>query len=181
MVRKKREALEQVLELVERLLDMYQQGYGRKGRIILSYLIEQGGVVPEEIIGRKLGLKSNEARKILQILAEQGIISFRRVASRERSRQGWYIDTDNLESIIINRLKRALEKLKTRLEYEMQTNIYYCPHDFYKATIDEAFDIGFTCPRCGSILEEYGGERSASFLREKIKEIESLLKDIGAL
>ncbi len=181
MSRKKREALEQVLDLAEKLLDMYQPGYGKKARIILNYIIEQGGVVPEEIIGRKLGLKSNEARRILQILAEQGIISFRRVASRERSRQGWYIDTDNLESIIINRLKRSLEKLKIRLDYELQANLYYCPHDLNKFTAEEAFSRDFICPRCGSILEEYGGEKTAEFLREKIKEIEKVLRENGVL
>ena len=81
------EALNQVMSLVESMLDMYQPGYGRKARLILNFIIDQGGIVPEEIIGKKLDLKSNEIRKILQILAEQGIISFRRVASRDKSRQ----------------------------------------------------------------------------------------------
>ncbi len=175
------EALNQVMSLVESMLDMYQPGYGKKARLILNFIIDQGGIVPEEIIGKKLDLKSNEIRKILQILAEQGIISFRRVASRDKSRQGWYIDTENIESIFINRLKKALEKLKIRREYEMQPGMYYCPVDHLRFTFEEALENDFICPRCGSILEEYDGALAVKFLDKKISEIEEFLKSIGAL
>ncbi len=181
MVRSSKRAVEQVGELVEALLEMHTPGYGKKARIIYDYLVQKGTVVPEEIIGKTLGLKSNEARRILQILAEQGIISFRRMASKDRSMQGWYIDVENLESVLITRLKRALEKLRIRLEYERQPGIYYCPVDRLRFTIEEALAYDFICPRCGSPLEEYDGSQAAKVLEEKIKAIEGVLRKIGAL
>jgi len=179
LVRGSKRAINQIAELVEALLDMHTPGYGKKARLIFDYLVEQGTVIPEEYISKNLGLKSNEARRILQILAEQGIISFRRMASKDRSLQGWYIDTENIESVLITRLKRALEKLKIRLEYEKQPAIYYCPRDRLRFTMDQAMMYDFICPRCGSMLEEYDGSLAVKILEKRINEIEEMLKKIG--
>ncbi|MCD6488835.1 MAG: transcription factor [Desulfurococcales archaeon] len=168
-------------ELIDQVADLIEAMYGKKARQLFEYLVSKGSVVPEEYIGKELGFKSNEARRLLQYLAEEGIISFRRVASRDKSLQGWYINIDNLEGILIARLRKALEKLKTRREYEDQTNIYFCPIDGIKFSLEEAISNDFTCPRCGSVLEEYDGSRAVRFLDKKIKEIRDALIKIGVL
>jgi len=179
LVKGSKKAVKQIAELVEALLEMHTPGYGKKARLIFDYLVEQGTVVPEEYISKNLGLKSNEARRILQILAEQGIISFRRMATKDRSLQGWYIDAENIESVLITRLKKALEKLKIRLEYERQPGIFYCPVDGRRYTMDEAMAYDFVCPRCGTPLEEYDGSLATKILEKRISEIEEMLKKIG--
>ncbi len=171
---KTKDVIKQVCELIETI-------YGPKARRVFEYLVEKNTFVPEENIGRELGLKSNEARKILQTLAEEGFISFRRSTSKEKGHHGWYVNYSNLEGVIIARLKKSLEKLRARMEYEEQTNIYYCPNDGTRYSIEEAIVNDFMCPQCGSLLEEYDGRRAAEFLREKISSIERALKSIGVL
>ncbi len=155
--------------------------YGPKARKVFLYLVEKGTFVPEENIGKELGFKSNEARKLLQALAEEGFISFRRTSSRERGQHGWYVNYDNLEGVVIARLKRVLEKLKIRLEYENRKDLFYCPQEGIRYTIEEAMAYDFICPRCGALLEEYDGSKAAEILRKRISEIEETLRSLGAL
>ncbi|MEM3163555.1 MAG: hypothetical protein QXN38_04055, partial [Desulfurococcaceae archaeon] len=89
-----------------KMLDMYHQGFGDIASQVIDYLIDNGPIIPEEVISRSLNARSNDVRKVLQVLSEHGLISFRRVANRDRERQGWYIDVENLEHIIKVRLEK---------------------------------------------------------------------------
>lgn len=168
-------------DVVDVATELIEAIYGENAKKIFLYLVKKGTFVPEENIGRELGLRSNEARKLLQALAEEGFISFRRTSSRERGQHGWYVNYDNLEGVIIARLKRVLEKLKARLEYEDRLDIYFCPVDGSKYSIEEAMAYDFVCPKCGALLEEYDGSKAAEVLKKRIGQIEEALKKIGAL
>lgn len=167
-----------IVDVTARLIEAV---YGPKAKRIFMYLVEKGTFVPEENIGRELEFKSNEARKLLQVLAEEGFISFRRTSSRERAQHGWYVNYDNLEGVIIARLKRVLEKLKARLEYESRSDLFYCPREGIKYTVEEAMAYDFICPRCGALLEEYDGSRAVEILKKRISEIEKTLRSLGAI
>ncbi|MCS7128089.1 MAG: hypothetical protein RMI83_02310 [Desulfurococcaceae archaeon] len=159
-----------------KMLDMYHQGFGEIASQVIDYLVDNGPLVPEEVISRSLNARSNDVRKVLQVLSEHGLISFRRVANRDRERQGWYIDVENLEHVIKVRLEKVLEKLKAKMEAESNVQFYYCQHDGSKYTIDEAIEYEFTCPRCGMVLEEYNGVKAVEFLKKNIENVEAFLK-----
>ena len=78
-------------------------------------------------------------------------------------------------------MKKTLDKLKTRLEYEENTILYECPICGRRYSLDEAMDYDYMCPIDGAPLDEYDPSESIKVLRKKIKEIEADLAFLGAI
>ncbi len=171
-------------DLIEKMfdkIDTKKTRLGVKARRVFLHLASQSTPVAEETIGRTLGLKSNEARKILQVLSEEAFITYKKIRTPERTIHGWSVNYEQLDSILAARLRKTLEKLRLRLEYEEKETLYICPREGIKYTLDEAIEYDYICPRCGSLLEEYDKSAAVEFLRNEIRRIEEALRKIEAL
>ncbi len=178
-----KELIEIAADIVEEMFTKLdpKRRLGKKARKVFMHLAASKTVVAEETIGRDLGLKSNEARRILQVLSEEAFITYKKTRTGDRTLHGWIINYEQLESILIGRLRKTLDKLRARLEYESQGVLYVCPREGIRYTLDQAIENDFICPRCGALLEEYDNTAAVEFLREQINRIENALRRIGAL
>jgi transcription initiation factor TFIIE subunit alpha len=184
--KKKRKTEERKLKLSPRekyyfdiLLKIVEKMYGRDARRVLEYMVEKNGVVAEETLGRELGIKSNEARKIVQRLADEAIVRHRTGRIGDKTYHLWILNTDQLEGILIARLRKTREKLVARLNYEKSNTFLICPTCGRRYTLDEAFDNDFKCPFDNTQLVEYDNSAEIRFLEEKIREIDEELRKIG--
>ncbi|KSW12136.1 transcription factor [Pyrodictium occultum] len=139
--------LEKFYLFVERLVDS-------EARQVIQALYEEGGELSEADIAEKTGLKLNAVRRALNLLAEKGLVVYRRQRHPEKNRLVfyWRINYEGLPAIIEARRRAALERLRTLLEGEEGTYYYVCPNDGTKYTFEEALEHEFTCPRCGTML-----------------------------
>jgi len=120
------------------------------------------------------GIRQNEIRRILRVFYELKIASYRRGRHPETgaTRYYWTIDPQAVNMFILSLKQRILGRLKAKLEFEESTSFYRCPADGARYTFDEAFDYDFTCPRCGSMLEEESNEERRALLRSRIARLE---------
>ncbi|MCE4602742.1 MAG: transcription factor [Desulfurococcales archaeon] len=145
-------------------------------RLLLQNTGQKG--LSDEDLESLTGYRQGEIRKVLRLFYEIHIASYRRGRHPETgaTRYYWKIDVDTININMIRRKKAVLEKLKKRLEYEEGTAFYRCPNDGSRYTFDEAFEYDFTCPKCGSILEEDDNRPYIEILRSTIKKLEEEIK-----
>ena len=97
---------------------------------------------------------------------------------RKDSEKGWYISYWTFQRAkvkdLILRLKRdKLDRLKEQLrrEEENKGNFYICQRACARFDFDQAFNLEFKCPECGTILNLQENTKTISNIKEKIKEL----------
>ena len=118
-------------------------------------------------------LKLNTVRKTLYKLYSEKLAQFRRI--RDKS-TGWFIyywwaEFDLLEPILLEKKQTLMRKLRDRLQYEEENYFFICKgcgSSNIKYRFDEAFELNFRCPECGSPLEAQENQQLIDFLKEKI-------------
>jgi len=118
-------------------------------------------------------LKLNTVRKTLYKLYSEKLAQFRRI--RDKS-TGWFIyywwhEFDFLEEIVLEKKKLVQTKLRDRLQFEENNYFFLCKNCNkinIKYKFDEAFELNFRCPDCGSPLEAQDNQNIINLLKEKI-------------
>ncbi|MBY8991078.1 MAG: transcription factor [Candidatus Lokiarchaeota archaeon] len=118
-------------------------------------------------------LKLNTVRKTLYKLYSEKLAQFRRI--RDKS-TGWFIyywwhEFDLLEEILIEKKKVVESKLRERLSFEEKNYFFFCKtcqKINIKYNFDEAFELNFRCPDCGSPLEAQDNQKIIELLKNKI-------------
>ena len=124
-------------------------------------------------------LKLNSVRKTLYKLYSEKLAQFRRI--RDKS-TGWFIyywwhEFDLLEEILIEKKNMLDSKLRERLNFEESNYFFFCAScqdKNKKYNFDEAFELNFRCPDCGSPLEAQDNKQIIGFLKNKIAIIQKI-------
>ncbi|AOL16142.1 transcription factor [Sulfolobus sp. A20] len=141
---------------------------------VLEVLLRKGTEMTDEEIANTLNIKVNDVRKKLNLLEEQGFVSYRKTRDKD---SGWYIyywkpNIEQINEILLSRKRLILDKLRIRLEYERNNTFFICPQDNARYSFEEAFENEFKCPKCGSQLSYYDSDKIKTFLEQKIRQIE---------
>lgn len=168
----KMSAREKLLKLVEALT-------GDVGRKVFEVLLEHSGEMSDEEIAQAVNLRINDVRKVLYELAKYGMVSYKRISTRDSLWYSykWYIDEDALMRTLLQRKKSVLKKLEERLAYEESGVFYVCPVDGSRYSFDEAFENYFKCPRCGSDLVEVNNDAVVEYLRRLIDKLRQEIEE----
>ncbi len=149
-------------------------------RSVLKHLIADigGKGLSDEDLEQLTGYKQGPIRRFLRILYEMRLVTYRRGRHPETraTRYYWSIDVDNVNIMIYQLKREVLARLKRRLEYEKNNRFYMCPYHRDRYTFEEAFELDFTCPKCGSILEEVDNSDIVEALEERIRRLEEEIK-----
>jgi transcription initiation factor TFIIE subunit alpha len=123
-------------------------------------------------------IRLNTVRKILYKLYDHGLVSCTRVRDEKT---GWFIfywrlQPDQIDAFIRSRKKRALDKLKQRLDYERNHSFFICKTDSsIRVTFEEAMEGSFKCQKCGSQLQSVENGDMITVLEGKIDRLEAEL------
>lgn len=168
---------------IERLFMLVERLIGEDARKVFEVIYEEGDEIAEHEIIERSRLKGSSVRRALNILAEKGFVTYRKVKHPDKGRIifYWRINYEGLPSVIRARKEAALERLKALLEAENETQYYICPLDGTRYTFDEALDHEFNCPRCGSMLVPDGDrELRLQILRQYVRILEADTRGDGA-
>jgi transcription initiation factor TFIIE subunit alpha len=118
-------------------------------------------------------LKLNSVRKTLYKLYAEKLLQFRRI--RDKS-TGWFIyywwhEFDLFEEILIGKKNLLDTKLRERLKFEENNYFFFCSpcqNKNKKYNFDEAFELNFRCPNCGSSLVAQDNKKIIDFLKNRI-------------
>ena len=163
----------------EKLLKLVEALVGDVGRKVFEVLLERNEEISDEEIAQTANLRINDVRKVLYELAKYGIVSYKRISTRDSFWYSyrWYIDEDALIRTLLQRKKSVLRRLEERLTYEESGVFYLCPIDGSRYSFDEAFENYFKCPRCGSDLIEVDNNAVVEYLRRLIDKLRQEIEE----
>jgi len=154
---------------------------GEEAVTVVKILKKLGEGTDENIANECKGeneVRLNSIRKILYKLYDHGLVSCTRVRDEKT---GWFIffwrlQPDQLDAFIRSRKKRALDKLRQRLDYERNHTFFICKTDSeVRVTFEEAMESSFKCGKCGNQLESQENADIISVLENKIERLEAEL------
>jgi transcription initiation factor TFIIE subunit alpha len=152
--------------------------FGGQEAVTVVKSLKKLGEGTDEIIANDSAIRLNTVRKVLYKLYDHGLVSCTRVRDEKT---GWFIfywrlQPDQLDAFIRSRKKRALDKLKLRLNFERSHSFFTCQTDpDVRVTFEEAMETSFKCGKCGSQLDSSENAELISGLESRIQKLEAEL------
>jgi transcription initiation factor TFIIE subunit alpha len=128
----------------------------------------------DEEISNKTDIRLNEVRKILYRLYDYSLVTCERLRDEKT---GWFIfywklQPDQAEGFIQNQRRKILEKLESRVDYELSHNFYSClTEGCERVTFEDAMETFFRCQKCGKLLQHNDNSKIVERLKKKIDSI----------
>ena len=143
-------------------------------------LLERQKSTSEEKVAEHLKMKINDARKILYLLASKGIVTYEK--KKDTKKKWWYVyfwslDRDRLRNLVREHKISELNEKTKQLEIE-QVHTFSCRACQRKYPYEEALESDFTCPACGSVLEQ---AKDIKLIRKLGFEIKKLEHELGTV
>jgi len=165
---------------LDKLLDITYEIIGDEAAQVIEFLYSNPGA-SEFDISEGIGLAVSKIRSVLYELKAKNLIDYDRKKDKEK---GWYLYywrvlPQHFETVYLNDKKNKLEQFKDRLETEESITYYICPNFCKRLAFDEALEHNFTCPICGSLMNEENKTRKIQMLKRNIQEHEELLGESG--
>jgi len=134
--------------------------------------------VSEFKLAENIKKEVNEIRNMLYRLYDSNLVSFIR---RKDKKKGWYIYywTFNLKRIkylVKDLKKKRFQKLKERLERELDSNFFICNKNCIRLDFEQATGFNFKCPECGELMNQEDNSEKIKKIEEEIKSLEKELK-----
>ncbi len=162
--------------VLDRLLDITNELISDEATQVVEFLYSNPGA-SEFDISEGIGFTVSQIRSILYELKSKNLIDYDRRKDKEK---GWYLYywrvlPHNFEKVYLQEKKKKLEQFKERLEKEENSIYYICPNYCKRLSFDDALDENFTCPVCGSLMNEENKTRKVEILKRNIDEHEELI------
>ena len=152
--------------------------FGGEEAVTVVKSLKKLGEATDELIANDCGIRLNTVRKVLYKLYDHGLVSCTRVRDEKT---GWFIfywrlQPDQLDAFIRSRKKRALDKLKQRLDFERNHSFFICKNDSeIRVTFEEAMETSFKCGKCGNQLDSSDNAEFISGLELRVERLEAEL------
>lgn len=162
---------------LDRILDITVELIGEEASQVVEYLYSNPGA-SEFDVSEDIGFAVSQIRSILYELKAKNLIDYDRRKDKEK---GWYLYywrvlPQNFETVYMNDKKKKLELFQERLENEESSIFYICPNFCKRLSFEDALENNFTCPICGSLMNEENKTRKIDMLKRNIEEHEELIK-----
>ena len=172
----KEEAISEVDELLAELIERVA---GEMGLVIYSMGLEEE--FTDEQIANELGVEINEVRKALFALYEVGLASYRRVKDDDTGwiEYYWKMNYEKEREVLLRELTKTKRKLEEKLKEEDLSVYYLCKNGCVKVSYEEAMELNFACPRCGSMLEYLDNTKAVEAIKKELENLERLIRLIS--
>jgi len=154
--------------------------FGGEEAINVVRTLAQAGTTTDDVIATQANVRLNTARRILYKLYDHALVTCTR--SRDET-TGWFIyhwklQPDQLDAFVRSRKKKALEKLRKRVEYEKGHSFFMCKGCLtIRVTFEEAMESAFRCSGCnGQLINEDNG-KIVQVLEDSARRLESDLSE----
>ena len=136
--------------------------------------------IVDEDLAEKLDLDPKIVRRTLFILYENDLASYRRDRDEE---SGWYtylwsFEYDNIPDKLNDEMRKLREGLDERAEYERRNEFYICDIDGIRFEFEEAMDLSFNCPECGSPLDPMDNQELVDAMEERVEALDEELSKV---
>ena len=148
---------------LDKLLDIVYEIVGEDATQVVEYLYNNPGA-SEFDVSESIGFAVSQIRSMLYELKSKNLIDYDRRKDKEK---GWYLYywrvlPQNFETVYLNDKKKKLDQFKERLEAEENSVYYICPNFCKRLSFEDSLDNNFTCPVCGTLMNEENKSRKMS-------------------
>lgn len=167
-----------VLVNEESCLKIVEMIGGEKAVSVVKTLLNKPALTDEEI-SALTNVDVKEVRKILHRLGDVGAVSYEVHRDKVTGHRvfKWRVQQEQLVGYTKTLMRKVLERLKDRLEYVENNQLYWCgTSGCPKYNFEEAMQTLFKCRKCGKPLNLFDSTEFAERLRKKIAELEANLK-----
>jgi transcription initiation factor TFIIE subunit alpha len=154
--------------------------FGGEEAINVVRTLAQAGTTTDDVIATQANVRLNTARRILYKLYDHALVTCTR--SRDET-TGWFIyhwklQPDQLDAFVRSRKKKAVEKLRKRLEYEKGHSFFMCKGCLtIRMTFEEAMESAFRCSSCNGQLVSEDNGKIVQALEDSARRLESDLSE----
>ncbi|MEM1945942.1 MAG: hypothetical protein QW614_01580 [Candidatus Caldarchaeum sp.] len=151
---------------------------GETARKVVKTLLNKPALTDEEI-SAMTSIDIKEVRKTLHRLNDVGAVSYE--VHRDKSTGHrvfkWRVHQEQLIGYTRILMRKVLERLKARLDYELNNQMYWCgTPGCAKYSFEHAMEALFKCRVCRKPLTLYDNTKFAEALQKKIAELEAIVK-----
>ncbi len=154
--------------------------FGGEEAISVVRALAQAGTTTDDVVAAQANVRLNTARRILYKLYDHALVTCTR--SRDEN-TGWFIyhwrlQPDQLDAFVRSRKKKALEKIRQRLEYEKGHSFFMCKGCLtIRVTFEEAMESAFRCSGCNGQLISEDNSKTVQVLEDSARRLESELSE----
>jgi len=145
----------------------------------LLKILKERKNINEFTIADKLSFSINQVRNKLYKLQEYNLVTSTR---KKDKKKGWYVyywtlNNKELKRLYLELKRKKLDQLSKEFKRDQQESIptFICPNKCYKFNIEDAMEISFKCPECGSILKEENKKIRLKYVEREISNIKKEL------
>jgi len=156
-----------------RLAEAYKGEIARK---IIEVIADKGEVTDNEI-SEIIGVDESEVRRIIWVLAGEGLITSKRVISETGwITFYWVLPINQVDGVLLGLYRKIIDRLEKKLEYESSNVFYWCMNkDHPRYTFSEAADLMFKCSICGKTLMPYDNSELIAAIKWALSEMKKTL------
>ncbi len=159
--------------------DVISEMIGEEAIPILN-MLKEGKSISEFKISKVLKKEINEIRHILYKLHGLDLVDFERKKDDDK---GWYVyfwlyKPKTMKHISSVHKKTKLTRMVERLEREKNHEFYICTNKCTRLNFDTAFDFGYKCPECGTVLDYEEKNGKVTHLEKEVEKMRRVLKVI---
>lgn len=164
------------LEVDKLILEMIGRVAGEIGTILYSLQIENE--FTDDKLALELGIDIGEIRKALFAMYEIGLAEYKRKRDDETGwiEYYWKINYDRAKIVLKKELEKTKRRLEEKIKFESSNIFYVCPKYCVKVSYNDAIELNFSCPKCGSMLEYLDCIEVINNLRREIEKIDATIK-----
>ena len=154
--------------------------FGGEEAINVVKALSMAGTTTDDVIATQANVRLNTARKVLYKLYDHALVTC--VRSRDE-KTGWFIyhwklQPDQLDAFVRSRKKKALEQMRTRLEFEKGHSFFMCKGCLQvRVTFEEAMESAFRCSGCNGQLISDDNAKTIQVLEDLSRKLESELSE----
>lgn len=161
----------------ESSLKIVQMIGGEDAVKIVRLLLDRPARTDEEI-STVTNLDIKEVRRILHRLNEVGALSYEVHRDKTTGHRifKWKVQQEQLVGYTKTLMRKVLERLKARLEYEANNQMYWCgTPGCTKYSFEQAMEMLFRCKFCKKPLAIHDNSKFIENLKKKIAELETMI------
>src|SRR3989344_5464009 len=166
------------------ILENFVESVAGKEGVKLLHLLKERENISEFILAEDLKININQVRNLLYKLNSFNLVYSNRKKDKEKGLYiyYWTFNFKHARDLLIMRKKRELGHLQEELSKENDQRYYICKNDGTRFEFEEAMEIGFKCPECGSLLHQEDATKKIGEINHRIstlnQELEVLKKPV---
>ncbi|MCA9486685.1 hypothetical protein H6501_01925 [Candidatus Woesearchaeota archaeon] len=158
---------------LNKILEITAEIVNEEAAQVVEFLYHNPGA-SEFDVSEGIGFAVSQIRSLLYELKSKNLIDYDRRKDKEK---GWYlyywkVVPLNFSKVYMNEKKKKLEQFRERLENEENNVFYICPNFCKRLSFEDSLEHNFTCPVCGTLMNEENKSRKVEILKRNIKEHE---------